>query len=342
MQTESKSIQIICQVCLEGNLDPISLPCSCSFCEGCVLSWIETQVAELQFQQYGTVLCPSQFCKKPFDPSTLLQKLPLPSQNKVNESLLRAYLLKTPDIRLCPNNKCANGGIVSLKTSCRAPLECDSCNYRWREKVHFGFIEKIFMSANSLLLFNADFFSAIWEEVFTNRCPQCEIPILKNGGCEHMTCQRCKWEFCWFCMHRYRGHNPLLCFWTVMAKLAFLFYLLSSLTSVLGLASLFFTLVGYLLKVVACEGATIGTILLAGGIWNTWTRKYYYNTQNDRISQTVIYALAIVGLCSILTFVIWYWSFLIAFLKILGIQGGVLITGILCRVFLYRWMQKVH
>ena len=29
------------------------------------------------------------------------------------------------------------------------------------------------------------------------KCPQCGIPIQKNGGCNHMKCSSCKCNFCW-------------------------------------------------------------------------------------------------------------------------------------------------
>ncbi|KAF4635464.1 hypothetical protein G7Y89_g2641 [Cudoniella acicularis] len=34
-------------------------------------------------------------------------------------------------------------------------------------------------------------------------CPKCNSPIEKNGGCDHMTCLKCKDEFCWECLAPY-------------------------------------------------------------------------------------------------------------------------------------------
>ena len=34
-------------------------------------------------------------------------------------------------------------------------------------------------------------------------CPRCMFPIEKNGGCNHLTCSRCHFEFCWICLSAY-------------------------------------------------------------------------------------------------------------------------------------------
>jgi hypothetical protein len=34
-------------------------------------------------------------------------------------------------------------------------------------------------------------------------CPNCFTKIIKNGGCNHMTCTICKYEWCWICLKNY-------------------------------------------------------------------------------------------------------------------------------------------
>lgn len=43
--------------------------------------------------------------------------------------------------------------------------------------------------------------------VHTQDCPKCRVCIEKNGGCSHMTCNRCKHEFCWVCSNDWKSHG---------------------------------------------------------------------------------------------------------------------------------------
>lgn len=35
------------------------------------------------------------------------------------------------------------------------------------------------------------------------KCPKCTAPIQKKEGCNHMTCFKCHFMFCWLCRARY-------------------------------------------------------------------------------------------------------------------------------------------
>lgn len=41
----------------------------------------------------------------------------------------------------------------------------------------------------------------------TKDCPKCHICIEKNGGCNHMQCYHCKYDFCWMCLGDWRSHG---------------------------------------------------------------------------------------------------------------------------------------
>jgi len=49
-------------------------------------------------------------------------------------------------------------------------------------------------------------------------CPSCGIPMRKAGGCNHMTCRKCGYEFCWICKFKYHGHSDNQCDANIQAK----------------------------------------------------------------------------------------------------------------------------
>ena len=49
--------------------------------------------------------------------------------------------------------------------------------------------------------------TANWISANTKECPKCASTIEKNGGCNHMTCRKCRHEFCWMCMGLWSEHG---------------------------------------------------------------------------------------------------------------------------------------
>lgn len=53
-------------------------------------------------------------------------------------------------------------------------------------------------------------------------CPNCKMWIQKDGGCPHMKCEKCKYEFCWHCLGSYKGYrheNEWICPVTTGARI---------------------------------------------------------------------------------------------------------------------------
>jgi ariadne-1 len=49
--------------------------------------------------------------------------------------------------------------------------------------------------------------TANWLSSHTQDCPACSATIEKNGGCNHMTCKKCRHEFCWVCAGTWASHT---------------------------------------------------------------------------------------------------------------------------------------
>jgi len=49
--------------------------------------------------------------------------------------------------------------------------------------------------------------NALWITANTKRCPRCGTAIEKDEGCNHMSCRKCRKEFCWICMQDWTLHS---------------------------------------------------------------------------------------------------------------------------------------
>ena len=47
----------------------------------------------------------------------------------------------------------------------------------------------------------------LWKILVAEPCPSCGILVQKNGGCQHMRCARCLYEFCWTCLGQYKKYS---------------------------------------------------------------------------------------------------------------------------------------
>ena len=46
-----------------------------------------------------------------------------------------------------------------------------------------------------------------WIDANTQGCPRCQAVIEKNGGCNHIICVKCSYEFCWICLGDWGVHK---------------------------------------------------------------------------------------------------------------------------------------
>jgi len=77
-------------------------------------------------------------------------------------------------------------------------LTCMNCNRRYHRGPCLPKIPNV----------GAGFHAAIHG---AQQCKKCNRWIIKNGGCDHMTCRSCGYEFCWLCKQDWRGHKDKWC-----------------------------------------------------------------------------------------------------------------------------------
>ena len=74
----------------------------------------------------------------------------------------------------------------------------------------------------------------MYEFVLTKSCPRCEVAIYKNGGCYHMTCGNCRFEFCWFCLKEYHSHSIELCMIHILITYSIMSYCFANIVILVG------------------------------------------------------------------------------------------------------------
>lgn len=88
---------------------------------------------------------------------------------------------------------------ISCSGVAHSPCSCD----QWQE-----WFQKISEETkNADAKSSDDIANALWVAANTKRCPRCSTAIEKDEGCNHMSCRKCRYEFCWICMEDWTLHS---------------------------------------------------------------------------------------------------------------------------------------
>lgn len=88
-------------------------------------------------------------------------------------------------------------------------LFCNKCKHKYKDpnSIDYKNIELIHnrYSCDELISMKDKDPSEITIKILSQNCinPDCNVPIEKNGGCNHMTCRKCNTEFCFFCRQKW-------------------------------------------------------------------------------------------------------------------------------------------
>jgi len=138
-------------------------------------------------------------------------------QNVLCDAALKHYLIRSEDIRACPDSKCTSYGIILIDPltgfiECTKPLRCIACGVTWRDPLQR---DTAATSVAHCLKQVSDWITRLRNNLIKIKakpCPNCGVLTQKNGGCSLMGCAACKYKYCWDCLgsyERYR-HDPQL------------------------------------------------------------------------------------------------------------------------------------
>lgn len=203
----SKIRSDVCSICLDSFRDDRgeSLSCGHKFCDICWSSHLEVQVSQ------GNTLaieCMAQGCRLLVPEEFSLNRLKRASfREKYMQFAFTDYVKSHPNLRFCPGVNC-NAVIRSSdktpkRVTCRycGTVFCFKCGGEYHAPTDCETIKRWLTKCAD------DSETANYISAHTKDCPKCHICIEKNGGCNHMQCYSCKYDFCWMCLGDWKSHG---------------------------------------------------------------------------------------------------------------------------------------
>jgi hypothetical protein len=179
--------------------------CKHNYCGSCLQDYYTQNINAAKTD----IKCPDPTCENMCSYDDLKFILPKPVFVKYIDFARNNAINKNPNMRWCPN-PAGCGNAMARQNENDPKIICSQCNYEYcfdcSDEYHPGKtceeFKKWKMSHSK-----TDVRVALWQRFYTKLCPNCKAVIQKDGGCNHMTCERCSYEFCWQCMKEYEpGH----------------------------------------------------------------------------------------------------------------------------------------
>ncbi|CAK7228357.1 hypothetical protein SCUCBS95973_006853 [Sporothrix curviconia] len=202
----------MCDICCEDEegLQSFALKCGHRYCVDCYRQYLTQKIREEG--EAARIQCPTTNCGRIIDAKSLSVLVTPELSGRYHELLNRTYVEDKESLKWCPAPDCENAVDCPVKKKdldrIVPTVEC-GCGYRFC----FGCSLKDHQPAPCNLVKQwlkkcaDDSETANWISANTKECPKCNSTIEKNGGCNHMTCRKCKHEFCWMCMGLWSEHG---------------------------------------------------------------------------------------------------------------------------------------
>lgn len=207
----------MCTIC-DASIDDtefVRLPCHHAYCKNCL-----TQLLDLALKNKSTtgLKCPQPSCRHLFDIAEIQAIAGQDHQEKITSFLdakMEEWLSTQPGLRHCRTPNCPFTYLN--ETNSRAPIRCPRCRTLFCANctLHHAPSQsceqveaEVARASDSSYAERA---TVEWKRTHTKPCPQCHAPIERSEGCNHMTCKKCRYEFCWLCSIRWPGYNQHAC-----------------------------------------------------------------------------------------------------------------------------------
>ena len=185
-----------CSMCEEVDSNSIIPPCKHFACLSCLREYILNRIKNKKLDEMN---CYYHNCKGILSKTLILKILNEEDKKKYMNYLTEIEIIRNPRLKFCPYPNCLSpiekndNGPSICKNGHNVCFNCLSTSYHPNLSCDDSLQRKITKYLNS-----ADFII---------QCPNCKLFMEKDGGCNHLTCLYCKYEFCRLCNKKYdNGH----------------------------------------------------------------------------------------------------------------------------------------
>ncbi len=204
---------VTCTICFEDYTpqEIFAMPCGHEFCIHCWKLHIKTKLEEGPASILAT--CPQAGCKEVLTEEDVSKVAP-DLLHKFENYQLRNFVDLNGTSRWCPGAGCdriaaITGLNCNLSDADTMNVTCDKCTtcfcIKCGEEPHQPLRCAVLDQWKEKCRNESE--TANWILANTKPCPKCRTRIEKNQGCNHMTCQNCRYEFCWICSGDWKDHG---------------------------------------------------------------------------------------------------------------------------------------
>lgn len=205
--SSATSSEVTCEICFLSlpSETMTGLECGHKFCTQCWTEYLTTKIMDEGMGQ--TISCAAHACDILVDDATVMKlvvdpKVKLKYQHLITNSFVECNRL----LRWCPSPDCGHAIKVQffdckpVTCTCKHVF-CFECGENWHDPVKCRWLRKWIKKCDD------DSETSNWIAANTKECPKCHATIEKDGGCNHMVCKKCRFDFCWVCLGPWEPHG---------------------------------------------------------------------------------------------------------------------------------------
>ena len=190
-----------CPICLCEPVDPVTLPCGDAYCAACLKHLIVAAGENKKFPLVCTARITDRSCGTPISLRVIRKLLSEEEEGRLFRIAFQTHVNCNPTLfRHCITPDCeevyrpqAAGAIISCG-SCKVKI-CGSCHVLSHEGLSCEEVAK-----ESDLSQDGLSFARYKKANNIKACPNCKVPVFKDGGCNRFLCTQCNMHTCWVCM----------------------------------------------------------------------------------------------------------------------------------------------